>query len=249
MLALHVDPLPDLGPELRVDGEVLPVACCASVLGVRERIAALRDDSPPLVLLTPLGEGDLGLDATAQLPNQRLVAIEPWQLVKEAFRARHVDPRLVERHAWVRDLLIEKAPLSGWPPAPSGFLDAETPLKAVFDTLLGLPGGARDPESLLELEGARIRRWRAGHIGQVDKGWTREIEMNCCPVIRCLLPERFHCLSTHSLPSRAQNPMRASRRPMASVIPRGPEGHERSSAPTGRLLVTGPDLAVPAKIS
>lgn len=151
VLGLRVTPLPELGPVLRVDGEELPVARCESVLAVRERLATLDELGPPLILLTPLNESDLGLDVTTRLARRQLVAIEPWQLVKERFgHAKYVDPRLSERHAWVRDLLIEAEPENGWPPAPSGFLDAETVWRSLFEVLLDLPDGARDPESLLE---------------------------------------------------------------------------------------------------
>src|SRR5690606_27880173 len=99
---------------------------------------------------TPLQENELGADVLARLAKRHLFRIQPWQLVKERFRARHVDPRLYERHPWVARALLEAEPEGGHPPAPSGFLEAELAWRILFEALLGLPDGRRDPESLLE---------------------------------------------------------------------------------------------------
>lgn len=133
-----------------IDGRELPVARCDSVLALRERLTEIPDDGPPLVLLTSLREPELGADVVARLARRALFTVEPWQLVKERFRARYVDPRLSERHAWVAPALLDAEPEGGYAPVASGFLDAETVWKALFSALLGTPGGARDAETLLE---------------------------------------------------------------------------------------------------
>ncbi len=140
----------ETGDVIRVNGEELAVARCASVLEIRERLGGHNDTTAPLVLLTPLAEAELGADVIARLAKGHLFLIEPWQLVKERFRARYVDPRLVERHPWVARALLEAEPEGGYPPAPSGFLEAELAWRILFEALLGLPGGQRYPTTLLE---------------------------------------------------------------------------------------------------
>ena len=73
---------------VRVDGTELPVARCDSVLALRERLTEVPDEGPPLVLLTSLREPDLGHDILARLARRGLFTVEPWQLVKERFRAQ-----------------------------------------------------------------------------------------------------------------------------------------------------------------
>ena len=136
-------------PVLRVGSEELPVVQCGSVLALRERLVDLPDDGPPLVVLTDLPPSELGADLLARLAHRRVFSIESWQLVKERFKALYVDPRLVERHAWAARALLDAEPEAGYPPVPSGFLDAETAWRHLFATITGNPRGERDPEALL----------------------------------------------------------------------------------------------------
>lgn len=139
----------DVGDVLQVADAALPVARCGSVLEVRERLTAAPADVP-LVLITPLDERELGADVVARLAKRHLFAIDPWQLVKDRFHARYVDPRLVQRHGWVARALLEAEPDAGYPPAPSGFIQADGVWQVLFEALLGLPGGVRDAQALLE---------------------------------------------------------------------------------------------------
>ena len=134
---------------LRIGAEELPVVRCRSVLALRERLVDLPATGPPLVVLTDLPPTELGDDLRARLARRRLFSIDAWQLVKERFKARHVDPRLVEPHAWAAQALLDAEPEAGYHPAPSGFLDAETAWRGLFEGLLGIPRGERDPETLL----------------------------------------------------------------------------------------------------
>ena len=154
----------DLGGPLLVDGREIPIAWCGSVLEMRERLAGTAVEDGPLVLLTPLPEPELGADVVARLAKHHLFSIEPWLVVRERFQARHVDPRLVERHHWVARVLLEAEPPGGYAPAPSGFLEAEQVWRVLFEALLGLPGGARDPEALLEWSAEDAARQRMRQI-------------------------------------------------------------------------------------
>ena len=134
---------------LRIDGEELPVFQSDSVLALRERLVDLPDDSPPLVVLTDLPEPELGDDLLARFAHRRVFAIDPWQLVKERFKALNVDPRLATHHDWAARALLDAEPEAGYAPVPSGFLDAETAWRHLFETIVGTRRGERDPEALL----------------------------------------------------------------------------------------------------
>ena len=141
---------------LRVGCEELPVVQCGSVLALRERLVDLSDAGPPLVVLTDRSRAELGEDLVARFAHRCVFSIENWQLVKEGFKALYIDPRLVERHAWAARALLDAEPEDGYPPVPSGFLDAETAWRHLFEALAGIPRGERDPEALLAwaLDGA-----------------------------------------------------------------------------------------------
>jgi hypothetical protein len=154
----------ELGERLRVGERELPVARSDSVLDIRERLAEMSDGSGPLVLLTPVEEAELGADLMSRLAKRQLFAVEPWQLLKDRFRARFVDPRLVQHHPWVAQVLLEVEPTGGFPPAPSGFVQAELVWDLLFKTLLGLPNGDRDAETWVEWSLDPANRERAGGL-------------------------------------------------------------------------------------
>ena len=148
---------------MRIGAEELPVVRSSSVLALRERLVDLPAAGPPLVVLTDLPATELGDDLRARLAHRKLFSIEAWQLVKERFKAHYVDPRLVERHEWAARALLDAEPEAGYPPVPSGFLDAETAWRRLFEALTGIPRGERDPEALLAwtLDGEPVQRLAA----------------------------------------------------------------------------------------
>ena len=147
-------------PALRIGSEELPIIRCDSVLALRERLVDLPAAGPPLVVLTDLPATELGEDLRARLAHRKLFSIEAWQLVKERFKAHYIDPRLAERHEWAARALLDAEPEAGYPPVPSGFLDAETAWRRLFEALAGVPRGERDPEALLAwaLDGEPVKR-------------------------------------------------------------------------------------------
>lgn len=140
----------DLGETLRVGEQELPVACCESVLEVRERLAGWDASNGPLIIVANLEDRELGYDVLARLAKRRFYSINPWQLVKEKFHVQDIDPRITEPHPWVAQAVLDAPPSAEVAPASSGFLDAETLWKFLFGHLLGFPGGRRDAESILE---------------------------------------------------------------------------------------------------
>ena len=148
---------------LEIGSEEFPVIRCGSVLALRERFVDLPAAGPPLVVLTDLSQQELGDDLRLRFAHRKLFPIEEWQLVKERFKVLNVDPRLVERHPWTARALLDAEPADGYPPVPSGFLDAETAWRHLFEALAGISRGERDPEALLgwTLDGAPAERLNA----------------------------------------------------------------------------------------
>jgi hypothetical protein len=101
-----------------------------------------------IVVLTPLDPASLGCDIAARLPRGRLEQSDRWAALRNAFRARDVDPRL-RAHRWMADLLLERPPIAGYPPAAGAVLDLETAWRAVLEQVLGLPEGRADVTALL----------------------------------------------------------------------------------------------------
>ena len=100
---------------MRIASEELPVFRSGSVLALRERLVDLPDEGPPLVVLTDLPEAELGRDLLARFAHRRVFSIEPWQLVKDRFKAVNVDPRLARHHAWAARALLDAEPEAGYP--------------------------------------------------------------------------------------------------------------------------------------
>lgn len=122
---------------------------CTSELEVREKLDAAEDGGTEgVVVLTPIDGASLGQDVVARFPRARLDQSDRWTALRHAFRARDVDPRL-RTHRWLADLLLERAPLAGYPPAPGNVVDLETAWRAVQEQILGLPEGRADAGALL----------------------------------------------------------------------------------------------------
>lgn len=148
-IGIHTSaPIPTEG-RFTIDNMVLPVVQAGSVLELREHLAPRTADDPPLVVLTNLSDREIGTDALALFAKRRILTIDSWQLVKAAFRAKNVDPTTQDLK-WLPRMLLEIEAERGVTPVRSGFLDAETTWRTVFQGRLGTPGGARDAAALLE---------------------------------------------------------------------------------------------------
>ena len=167
------------GDELVIDGQQWRVVRAASVLAARAALADhdIEGTDGRLVLLTTLSEKELGLDVLARVARQKLWELQAWELLRDLFRARDVDPR-VARQAWLVNALLEYAPTAGYPPAPSGILDLDTAWAQALALLLGMPGGAPDALTVLRwsISESATRRWsalateaRAGIAGRFEQ--------------------------------------------------------------------------------
>jgi PglZ domain len=135
------------GRTLQVNGETLSVAFCTSVLHVSDVLTSQVGDHLPLVIITNLDQDQLSLDVLARMAGRRLYRIDPWQMVRDLFRARDIDPRIVS-HRWIAEALLQQIPEGGYPAVASGLLDADTAWTHVLKPL-GLPNGRPDAVALL----------------------------------------------------------------------------------------------------
>jgi hypothetical protein len=177
-VAVHVPGAWTGGDELVVDGTRWEVVRAASVLAVREALADHEAAGPDarLVILTPVEEKALGWDVLARVARQRIWTLQAWELLRDLFRARGVDPR-VARRGWLADVLLEHSPATGYPPAPSGVLDLETAWTHALAVLLGMHSGAPDALTVLRWsvrQGAGAR-WKA-LAPQVRSGVRERLE-------------------------------------------------------------------------
>jgi len=164
----------DLGDSIRVRGALFRVARCPSVLAVREELARL-EEGERLLLVTTLEPKELGLDVVCRLAKRELISVNPWVLVRLRFHAKGIHPKLVdESRSWVLKALLELSPEGGFPPAPSGFLDADTVFRLLFRELLGLPDGQKDPETLLLWSLDPRNRSRLGNLPEAYRKGLEE---------------------------------------------------------------------------
>ena len=114
------------GELLRTAGdETYAIVQCDSPLAMRAALQEASPDVTALVLLTNLPDEQISSDIRVRLARRKFYPINNWQIVKELFQARYLDPRVAE-HGWIAERLLEAVPAQGYPPVPSGVLDAET---------------------------------------------------------------------------------------------------------------------------
>lgn len=129
--------------------ETYRVVQCDSPLAMR---VALQEDDPHVtakVLLTNLPQEQIGADILVRLARRKFYPINNWQIIQEHFQARVIDPRVTE-HSWMGERLVELAPMEGYPPVPSGVLDAETAWGILLEREIGLAVARPDLVALLK---------------------------------------------------------------------------------------------------
>ncbi|WP_405139936.1 BREX-2 system phosphatase PglZ [Sphaerisporangium sp. NBC_01403] len=113
------------------------VRACPSALSVREELLAHRGNPGYLVLLTDMDAADLGLGLLTHLARGMLIPLKPWDLLKQSFAARTIDPLLLAED-WAAAALSRWEPAgAGWPPAPGGALTREHALGNLSSVLFG----------------------------------------------------------------------------------------------------------------
>lgn len=137
------------------------VAWCPSALSARE---ALFEAAPEetLVVLTDRTPDDLGTDVMARLAKGKLFSVIPWEILQDLFGVGSLDRRILQER-WMADALLEAAPPEGFPPTPTGFLDADTAWGAWLSYGLGFATTTPDVRTLLEWasDAERAARFRS----------------------------------------------------------------------------------------
>lgn len=144
------------GDTLRVGEQSVPVRYCSSPLQLRE--ALIESGDRARVLLVGCEESELGQDVLARLFRHRLLHVDRWQMVAEAYGARQIDPRLYAIH-WLPDALLDAAPQRRTP-APA-VLTRDAALETCLVKLLGLGETELDLETLLQAVERGVPAWQA----------------------------------------------------------------------------------------
>ena len=135
---------------IKLDGDrVYRIHQCDSPLAMRIALRQPDGEQATRVLITSLDDSELSDDIKLRLAKRRLFLIDSWQIVRNLFDARAVDPRLTQ-YAWIAETLLESVPAGGFPPARAGFLDAETIWPLLLRQAVGMATEVADLTSLLK---------------------------------------------------------------------------------------------------
>ena len=134
---------------LKVDEQLFFVKQCNSQLAIREAVLKAKQDGLRLAFVTGLEDPDLGNDLRTQLTKRKLIHIKPWESVKELFKARDIDGSIFKKQ-WLADVIINKAPASGYAVAVNGFLTAERIWQEVLSLELHFKTPRPDAADIIE---------------------------------------------------------------------------------------------------
>lgn len=112
--------------------------------------------------MTPVPAAGLGAGLLARFHRGKVYATDRWQMVRDAFQARDIDPRL-QRHGWMADILLERKPAAGYTPVAGGILDLDTVWRHLLRELLDLDCECPDADTLLRwtVKGEGLSRFTA----------------------------------------------------------------------------------------
>ncbi|QDU41270.1 PglZ domain protein [Maioricimonas rarisocia] len=134
-------------PRVEVGDEQYAIFQCDSPLAMREALLQPADHCTR-VLISNVDDAQISDDILLRLTPRRFVPLDGWQIVQSLFQARAIDPRLT-RYSWIADMLVDLNPPGGFPPVPSGFLDAETVWRILLQHRIGLDTRGIDLAALL----------------------------------------------------------------------------------------------------
>ncbi|MGW5396850.1 BREX-2 system phosphatase PglZ [Streptomyces sp. NPDC003952] len=118
------------------DGLTARIAPAPSPLAVHELLLDHLDGKAPgpavLVVLTDREQNELDPAILARAHKKRVDTVDSWDVVRDAFRAQQVDPRLKESN-WAAEALLDATPPKGggWPPVAGGMLSRRTALSSL----------------------------------------------------------------------------------------------------------------------
>ncbi|MEV6953322.1 BREX-2 system phosphatase PglZ [Streptomyces sp. NPDC051183] len=117
------------------DGLTARIAAAPSPLAVHELLLGHLDGTAPgpavLVVLTDREQNELDPAILARAHKKRVDTVDSWDVVRDAFRAQQVDPRLKDSN-WAAEALLDATPpKGGWPPVAGGMLSRRTALTSL----------------------------------------------------------------------------------------------------------------------
>lgn len=139
---------------ISVNDRVLPLRHCDSTLEVREALSERHD--VPGVLLVSVPENRLGQDVLGRLFRHRLLHVDRWQLVQDAFDVHQIDPRLFAL-AWMPEKLLASKPSRRT--SAAAVLTYGEAIEVCLMPVLGIESGLLDLESLLFACERGDQRW------------------------------------------------------------------------------------------
>lgn len=164
--------------EFEIDRTRVRVVPAVSALAVRAALLDRMDDEL-LVVLTDCDETDLGTGLLTYFSGNRVVSVEPWEVVRTHFRADALDPALVREGRRIAEALLEHAPPGGWPPVPGGLLTRDRALRGLAAQLLGVEPDDLDATGLLQwtTHSADVVRYRAlpADLRRAMADWLGEV--------------------------------------------------------------------------
>jgi hypothetical protein len=141
------------------EGQDYQVIEASSVLGVREAVLAAAGREQFTVILTPVEPVELGQDLLARMAGGKLYHIDLWESVRGLFKAKQIDPTV--RGKSLAQALLDHVPSSGYPPVPTGVLDAATIWRSLCRHAFQMKDG--------ELDLPRLLLWAATTPGGVAR--------------------------------------------------------------------------------
>jgi hypothetical protein len=139
-----------------LNGFELPLRYCASPLELREALGRQTDSTQ--VLLVSMQEKELGQDVLGRLFRHRLIHVDRWQLVQDAFDVRQIDPRLFG-FDWLPELLLASTPVQRTSTAAA--LTYDEAMQSCLVPVLGVSREQLDTQSLLIACEHSGQRWAA----------------------------------------------------------------------------------------
>ncbi len=116
------------------DGLRARVAAAPSPLAVHELVLAHLDTQATgprvLVVMTDREHTELDPGILARTHKRRIEVVDSWDVVREAFGAAQIDPRLKDAK-WAAEALLEATPPGGWPKLPGGMLSRRAALTSL----------------------------------------------------------------------------------------------------------------------